>query len=377
MTPLPPGTMLGVVGGGQLGRMFVTAAQRLGYRVAVLAREEHSAAGQLADVECVGVQEDPATVVRFAKSVEALTCENELVPWECLAAADEVTRVRPGPHAMRMAQDRIVQRRFLTAHSLPFSSCVAVATPGDLQGVATTLSFPVCLKTARTGYDGRGQQWANGVNELATAWASLAHAAILVEEKVGIAIEFSIILARAEHGEIVLYEPIENVHRGGILDTSVCPSRISHETALAARVIAEQIARALELVGVLCVEFFLTTTGGVLVNEFAVRPHNSGHLTIEGCETSQFEQQVRALVGLPLGAPDLISPTAMTNLIGVSQPSPEGIVLPPTTTLHWYGKEPRRGRKVGHVTARAGDTRAALRAAIDGREALTSDAEVA
>ena len=371
MSVIEQGATLGVLGGGQLGRMFVEAAHRLGYGVSVLAAESGSPAGQIADFETVGNAENAAEVVRFAQSVAALTFENELVPWESLLAASDVTTVRPGPYALRVAQDRILQRRFLTELDLPVARFSVLERGGDLEGPVSALTFPVCLKSARSGYDGRGQWWAHRVDEVFSAWSRLDFRPVLVEERVDLEVEFSVILARGADGAVVTYEPIENVHSEGVLDTSKCPSGISAETAAAARKVAETIACRLDIVGVLATEFFVTANGQLLINEFAVRPHNSGHLTIEACQTSQFEQQVRALVGLPLGCPALVSAGAMTNLLGPWQPLAPPESLPPLATLHGYGKEPAPRRKMGHITALGDNPAGALRAARVAREMVT------
>lgn len=373
MSVIGPGATLGVIGGGQLGRMFVEAAHRLHYKVAVLAAEAACPAGLVADCMILGSQDDPKVVHTFARMVDALTYENELVPWECLAAAAEATLVRPGPEVLRIAQDRISQRRFLLRHAIPVAPFSTIEAGMDPSTAFAGLQFPLVMKASRNGYDGRSQARVERPEELFPAWASLGQVPVLIEQRVTLAVEFSIVLARAVDGTVVVYEPIENVHVDGILDTSVCPSAIPAAAARVGREIADTIARELGLVGVVCVEFFLTADGCVLVNEFATRPHNSGHLTIEACESSQFEQQLRALVGLPLGSARLTSPAAMANLVGIYSPDGEGFPVPRTSTLHWYGKQPMAGRKVGHITTCGEDAAAALREAMEVRDAVRAN----
>lgn len=352
MNQIPPGAMLGVLGGGQLGRMFVIAAHRLGYRVAVLSLSPGSPAGQLADAEICGDLNDPASVVAFARSVSALTFENEHFDPAVLAAASEATVVRPQAAVLRYTQDRLEQRNLLNELGSAVAPFAAIRRPADLAPAASAGIFPAFLKTARNGYDGRGQVEVTSIRAAFEAWERFGRVPAILEKRIELQAEFSVIVARTASGETALYEPIRNVHLEGVLDTSTCPAGLLPQTARLGQETAARIAQAVELEGVLCVEFFLDEFDRVLVNEIAARPHNSGHLTIEACEASQFEQQVRVLTGGPLGNTRLIAPAAMVNLLGAAPPGCTPVEeVASSVYLHRYGKESRYLRKVGHITA--------------------------
>ncbi len=376
MSEIPRGAVLGVLGGGQLGRMFVIAAQRLGYRVAVLAASPGSPAGQLADLETCGNLDSVATVLAFAESVSGLTFENEHFHPATLRAAAGVTVVRPQAAVLRRTGDRLEQRAFLAEVGADVAPFAAIREPADLVRAASLGIFPAYLKTARNGYDGRGQVEVGCFREAVEAWQRFGRAPAILEKRIELQAEFSVIVARSGPGETAVYDPIRNVHRDGILDASTCPAGLSAEAERTGRESALRIAERLDLEGVLCVEFFLDECDRVLVNEIAARPHNSGHLTIEASETSQFEQQVRVLAGLPLGSARLVSAAAMVNIFQ-SVPSGSRPVeeVTPGVFLHRYGKEPRAGRKVGHITALRRANGSALGRALALRTGLSVESE--
>lgn len=363
--PLLPGATLGVFGGGQLGRMFTHAAQRMGYRVHVFTPHRGSPAGVVADHEHVGLFSDQRSVASFALSVDAATLEFENVPTESIAAAEQHTPVRPGSHVLHTTQHRIREKTFLAEAGAPVGPFAPVNSLEDLRAAAQQLGLPAVLKTAQMGYDGKGQRVLRNESELADAWAAIGPGDCIFEAFIDFTREVSMLVTRGVDGQTVLYGPIENEHADHILDVSVLPAPATSATVAAeAARIATLIADKLGLVGLLCVELFEKADGTLLVNELAPRPHNSGHLTIEGCHTSQFEQQVRAVAGLPLGLPDSVAPAAMANLLGDLWFAEDGTPREPNwaaslaagASLHLYGKEsPRPGRKMGHLTV-LGDT---------------------
>ena len=364
MTKVPHGAEIGVLGGGQLGRMFVAAAHRLGYRVAVYAPERGSPAGVCADREVVGDLSDVAAVRKFATSVAALTYETEAIQPAILDAAAVLVPVRPGPEVLRWTSDRMAQRELCAELGLPVADYRAIRTPDDVAAAASEPLFPGFLKRCREGYDGRGQLGLCCHEGLAEAWELMGRAPALLERSVDGATEFSVLVARGHDGETVVYDPIRNVHVGGVLRLSSWPAMLSDRVVAEAGDIARAIASRVGLCGVLCVELFLDSSGTLLVNEFAARPHNSGHLTIEACETSQFEQQVRALAGLPLGSGQFLRPAAMANLFGEVGTGPAVEPAGCGAFVHRYGKRGYPGRKTGHVTAVAGTVEGAIATAL-------------
>lgn len=377
---LLPGATLGVFGGGQLGRMFAQAAQRMGYRVHVFGTHRDSPAGQVADHEHVGLLSDLRSVASFALGVDAATLEFENVPTDSIAVAERHTPVRPGSHVLRATQHRVREKTFLTEAGVPVGPFAAVASQEELRVAVETIGLPAVLKTAQMGYDGKGQRILRATDELDEAWSAIGPGECILEAFVHFRREVSMLVARGVGGETVLYGPIENEHANHILDTSVLPApETAPGVADEAARIAKRVAEALDAVGLICVELFETAAGGLLVNEIAPRPHNSGHLTIEGCRTSQFEQQVRAVAGLPLGSPDSVAPAAMANLLGDAWVADDGATREPNwpaalragASLHLYGKEaPRPGRKMGHLTTLADEPDAARQDARKARAAL-------
>ncbi len=367
--PILPGAVLGVLGGGQLGRMFALAARRLGYRVTVFAPEDDTPAGQIADEEVRAPYDDLGAVERFAASVEVVTFEFENVPADTAAAAARHAPVRPAGALLHTTQDRLREKRALRGLGLPVADFAPLERPADLDAARREVPGAGVLKTASWGYDGKGQRRVEGPDALAAAWDELGRARAVLEAFVPFEREVSVVGARGLDGSVALYEPFENAHANHVLDVTSWPARVPPRTRDAALAVARAVLEGLDVVGVLCVELFVLPDGELLVNELAPRPHNSGHLTIDACATSQFEQQVRAVCGLPLGAVEPLTPgAAMANLLGdlweAAEPDWPAALALPGVRLHLYGKaEPRPGRKMGHLTVTgAGAEEAAGRA---------------
>ena len=365
--PLLPGATIGVLGSGQLGRMLGLACRRMGYRLHVFSPERDTPAGQVADREVAAPYQDLDAVRAFARAVDVVTFEFENVPAATAAAAAGHAPVHPDGRVLHIAQNRLREKTALAGHGFPVTPFRAVASASEVRAVAEEVGLPAILKSAGFGYDGKGQAAVNGAGEAAAAWAAVTGysgeagtgPSAILERRVDFTHELSVIAARAASGgAAVTYPPCENRHDGGILDLSSCPAEVPPAVAERARTLACDLMEALDVVGVLCVELFLTTNGDLLVNEIAPRPHNSGHLTIEAAATSQFEQQLRAVCGLPLGATCLHRPAAMVNLLGdlwsAGPPSWERVAAIEGVSLHLYGKaQTRPGRKMGHLTALA------------------------
>lgn len=360
---LPPAT-LAVLGGGQLGRFFVRAAQELGYRVWVLDPDPHAPAGQIAHRHVVAAYDDPAALAELAAHAAAVTTEFENVPAATLEQLAERVPVRPGAAAVAVCQDRRAEKRFLAANGLPHGPFAVIESAADCER-ASAVRFPALLKTARLGYDGKGQQLVASAEALPTAWAALGKVPCVLEERLELAAELSVVLARGLEGTIVAFPPGANVHRNGILDATTAPAPLPKAVCQKAVAIARAVAERLDYVGVLGVEFFWTRDGRLYVNEMAPRPHNSGHHTLDACSVSQFDQQVRALCGLPLAPVRTHSRAVMVNLLGdlwfdeqgaYREPDWAGLLVLPHLALHLYGKrEARRGRKMGHFTVTGDD----------------------
>jgi 5-(carboxyamino)imidazole ribonucleotide synthase len=375
---IPPGSTIGVLGGGQLGRMFAMAARRLGYRVHTFAPEHDTPTGQIADVEVVAQYDDVAAVREFAKRVDVVTFEFENVSAEAAAAAEEHAIVRPNGRALAVAQHRIREKTFLSEHGLPVTPFAPVRSDAELAAAIDLVGCRAVLKTATFGYDGKGQvtiseggRSASGSGDARREEASARSGFPADLER-----EISVIGARGVDGSSVFYDPFENVHQRHILDVSVSPANVSSETAALAVDVTRRVMEALDFIGLLCVEFFVTRDGRLLVNELAPRPHNSGHLTFDACRTSQFEQQLRAICGLPLGSTEQLQPAAMANLLGDlwqgGEPNWAAALTFPAVKLHLYGKaSPRVGRKMGHITAMAATREEAKSLVIRARKALT------
>jgi 5-(carboxyamino)imidazole ribonucleotide synthase len=361
---IAPGAWLGLLGGGQLGRMFCMAAQSLGYKVAVLDPGDHSPAGSVADRHIRADYLDPDGLAQLAALVAAATTEFENVPAAALSFLARTARVAPTALSVEIAQDRIREKEFLVRCGLAVAP-FAVLRSGDDARAADAALLPGIVKSARLGYDGKGQQRAATRDEAAAAFAAMGGSACVLEQRIALEREISVVVARNERGETATWPVAENHHRDGILDVSIVPARITPERSAAALATATAVAAALDYRGVLCVEMFVTADGALLVNEIAPRPHNSGHYTIDACVTSQFEQQARVLAGLPLGDTRAHLPAVMVNLLGdiwfadkaadvPREPDWTRVLRHPQAKLHLYGKAvARRGRKMGHVTCLA------------------------
>jgi 5-(carboxyamino)imidazole ribonucleotide synthase len=373
---IPPGSTIGVLGGGQLGRMFAMAARRLGYRVHTLAPEHDTPTGQIADVEINASYDDLEAVTDFAKGVDVVTFEFENVPAAAAAAAEAQAIVRPNGRALAVAQHRLREKTFLAEHRLPVAPFARVASDDDLARAIEKVDFPAVLKTAALGYDGKGQVAVGAPADLTPAWETLGRREAVLEAFLDLQCEISVIGARGADGSWSPFGPIENEHRRHILDVSVAPARVPALTSALAVDITRRVMEALDYVGLLCLEFFVARDGRLLVNEIAPRPHNSGHLTFDACRTSQFEQQLRAICGLPLGSTEMLQPAAMANLLGDlwerGEPQWAAALAFPDVKLHLYGKTtPRPGRKMGHLTALAHTPSEAKARVIQARAALT------
>ncbi len=375
--PVLPGSAIGVLGSGQLGRMFAIAARRMGYRVHTLSPDEDTPTGQVADVEIKAPYEDLDAIRQFAGAVSVVTFEFENVPAPTAAAAACCAPVRPAGAVLHVAQHRLREKTFLSEAGLPVTPFRRVSSPEELAQAATELGLPAILKTADFGYDGKGQYRIYSPDDFAAAWQAVGEREAVLEAFVDFDCEISVVAARSITGDFVHYGAIENHHQNGILDISISPARVPPEITRDAVAIAREVLDRLAVVGVLCVEFFVSKNGRLLINELAPRPHNSGHLTIDANLTSQFEQQLRAVCGLPLGAVTQFSPAAMANLLGDlwdrGEPDWVSAAALPDVKLHLYGKlDPRPGRKMGHLTALAPTVEQALQEVKQARKTLTS-----
>jgi 5-(carboxyamino)imidazole ribonucleotide synthase len=373
---IAPGATLGVLGSGQLGRMFTIAARRMGYRVHTFSPDQDTPTGQVADLEVTAPYEDLDALRAFAKDVAVVTFEFENVPSEAVHALDGLVPVRPSGAALYIAQQRGREKAFLSERQFPTVPFARASTLAQLQAGAAPIGLPLVIKSAAFGYDGKGQHKITKPAEIERAWHALGGQEVLVEKFVSLQAEISVIAARGVDGAIAEYAPFENRHSNHILDVTTAPAAIPAHVAARAREIARAILDALDYVGILCVEFFVTTDGDLLVNELAPRPHNSYHESIEGCATSQFEQAVRAICDLPLGDPTSLRPAAIANLLGElwtpdRAPPFDQSLRATGARLHLYGKrEPRVGRKMGHVSATAATPREAVARAVAGRNVL-------
>ena len=376
MKPILPGATIGVLGSGQLGRMFTIAARRMGYRVHTFSPDEDTPTGQVADVEVTASYDDLDQVRAFASKVSVVTFEFENVPAPTAAAAEQSAPVRPGGSILHTTQQRIREKSFLTKAGLPLTPYREVRSLDELRHAIADLGVPAVLKSASFGYDGKGQFTIKSADQIETAWSAVRSPECVLEAFIDFACEISVVAARSASGEFVHWEAIENQHSRHILDVSIAPARVSSKTANAAVEIARTVLEKLDVVGVLCTEFFVTQDGGLLINELAPRPHNSGHLTIDACMTSQFEQQLRAVCGLPLGSTEMIRPAAMANLLGdlwrPHEPHWQHALAMPDVNLHLYGKlDARPGRKMGHLTALKPGVNDAYETAVEARRTLT------
>ena len=379
-----PGRAIGVLGGGQLGRMFAHAAQRLGYRVHVYEQSGPSPAGSVAYRETVAPFDDAAALEAFARSVDVVTYEFENIPSEPLEAVARIVGIHPAPAVLSTCQNRRREKAWLRENGFPHAD-YAEALDGDVAPAVARLGLPCVVKTADFGYDGKGQMRISAEEDLARAAAIFRGRRCVVERWVPFEREISAICARTAGGETRAFPVAENLHANHILDISIVPARIPRSVAEAAQALAARIADRLGVVGLVAVEMFVVPGGGLIVNELAPRPHNSGHWTMDACETSQFEQQVRAVCGLPLGPCGCRSPAVMVNILGdawawadgaaVGEPDWEALLREPSARLHLYGKpEPRPGRKMGHFTVLGDDQERVLDLALSLKSRLAAKA---
>lgn len=360
---IAPGATLGVLGGGQLGRMFAQAAQTAGYGVAVLEADEAAPAAQVTGIHLAARYDEPLALEQLARDCAAVTVEFENIPAQSLQWLQSRVPLAPAPQAVAVCQDRAREKALFARLGVPCAPHAALVAGSDPGAVDSAL-FPGILKTSRLGYDGKGQVAVQTAADLPAAWAALGGVDCVLEKKLDLAFELSVVLARGSDGRMVQFAPQQNLHRGGILFASFAPGPdIDPELAQRAQDAAATIAAGLDYVGVLCVEFFVLRDGRLLANEIAPRPHNSGHHTIDSCSISQFELQWRALVGAPLLQPRQHSAAVMLNLLGElwfdaagrqREPDWAAVLALPGAHLHLYGKHvPRSGRKMGHLTCTA------------------------
>lgn len=375
--PILPGATLGILGSGQLGRMFAIAARRLGYRVVVFSPDDDTPTGQVADVEIQADYLDLDRVADFARQVDVVSFEFENVPAQTTAACEKFVPVRPAGSVLYVSQNRLREKSYLRDAGLPVTPFVEVTGLQSLAAEAARSGLPAVLKTADWGYDGKGQVLLRSADQFAEAWTKLHVDRAILETFIDFECELSVVAARGLDGQIVTYGPMLNTHHHHILDISICPAPLPERVLQEAAEIARAVLEQLDVVGVMCVEFFLTKDGRLLINETAPRPHNSGHLTIDAHVTCQFEQQVRAICGLPLGSAEQYRPAAMANLLGdlwESQPPNWSAACAfADVKLHLYGKKSARpGRKMGHLTVLADTATAAATRVRTAREALAT-----
>ena len=370
-----PCSTIGILGGGQLGRMFTIAARTMGYNVIVLDPDTNSPAGKLASQHICADYRDKAALEILSNQCDAVTTEFENIPAEILAELEQTIPVRPSSQAVTITQDRIQEKSFLKDNGFPTAPFAIVESLDDLKAATQTIGTPAILKVSRFGYDGKGQFSVNSEADIEQAWSSLKAEVCVLELRMPLDMEVSVVLARGSEGEVITYPVSENIHEGGILDVSIVPARIEPNLESKVLEMATKIADALDYVGVMAVEFFISN-GKLLVNEIAPRPHNSGHYTLDACVTDQFEQQVRAVCGLPLGDTRLLTPIVMINMLGDiwhdgAAPKWQKLLDHPNVKLHLYGKqEARPGRKMGHFTVLSANINDALTLAKDLKQQL-------
>ena len=371
---ISPGKIIGVLGGGQLGRMFAHAAERLGYRVHIYEPARHSPAGEVSAVEVNAPYTDVQRLTDFVGGCDVVTYEFENIPVEPLWEIEKKARLRPHWHVLEICQNRMREKTWLRKNGFPHVPFAEVEAGGDLAAAIRRIGIPCVVKTADFGYDGKGQIKVTDEAGVTRAVGAFAKQRSVVEKFIDFKCELSVIVARTEEGAMKTFPVSENIHTKHILDFSIVPARIADHIRVEAEALAKTIAEKLGLIGLLAVELFLTDRSELLVNELAPRPHNSGHYTLDACRTSQFEQHVRAVTGLPLGDTTLTSPVVMVNILGDSwkwrgaelagDPDWAAVLAEPSAKLHLYGKsEPRIGRKMGHFTVQAATADAALEAA--------------
>ena len=376
-SPLNPGSTIGIIGGGQLGRMLAIAARQMDYKTVVLAPDSNCPAGQVADRVIRSDYSDLKASSELAALADVVTYEFENVDADSVSSAEKHKPVRPSSSVLRTTQNRLHEKKALLQAGIPVANFRKVDSLRDLEDAASVLGYPMVLKTATEGYDGKGQSIIDGERDLANSYDQLSarNVDLIVEQFVSFKAEVSTICARTIDGMTATFDPAENIHRNHILDTSIVPARIDESVVDKARIIATDIAEKLDVIGLIAVEMFVTQENDILVNELAPRPHNSGHYTMDGCDTSQFEQLVRVLAGMPITLPRLHSPTVMVNLLGEiwedtgGNPDWQRALEMPGVSLHLYGKSAARvGRKMGHINVVAETVEEALYIAVEARE---------
>lgn len=372
---IAPGAVLGILGSGQLGRMFALAAKRMGYRVHTYSPDRDTPTGQVADKEVQAPYEDLDALAAFSKEVDVVSFEFENVPSLASECVARYVPVRPRGEVLHIIQNRLREKTFISSRGFPLAPFHPVRSEAELEAAVAAIGVPAVLKTAGFGYDGKGQVVIRRPQEARAAWQQLGEVEAVLEGFVDFKSELSVVAARGLDGEFAHYGVIENLHSNHILDLSIPDAPIEPRLRQEAIDIARGLMEALDVVGVLCVEMFLTQDDRLLVNELAPRPHNSGHYTFDACLTDQFEQQVRAICGLPLGATDQQRPAVMANLLGdlweQGEPNWAAALADPQVKLHLYGKaEPRPGRKMGHLVAFGSDREDARQRALAARAAL-------
>jgi 5-(carboxyamino)imidazole ribonucleotide synthase len=374
---IEPGAAIGVLGGGQLGRMFAIAARRMGYRVHTLSPDFDTPTGQVSDLEIKAPYDDLDAVEAFAREVQVVTFEFENVPAATAEAAGRHVPVRPSGAVLHTTQNRLREKAFLEKNGFPVARFAAIRSLADVEAAVAHVGLPGVLKTAAWGYDGKGQRRVATTEQVRAAFIELGSNDAVLETFVDFEVECSVVAARSLDGSYADYGLIENHHSRHILDVSIAPARQPDSVRRRALAIARGVLEALDVVGVLCIEFFVTRDGELIVNELAPRPHNSGHLTFDACMSSQFEQQLRAICGLPLGSMELLRPAAMANVLGDlwehGTPDWAAACALPTVKLHLYGKAiPHPGRKMGHLTAFGATADEAAATVVEARRALTA-----
>jgi len=376
-SPLNPGSTIGIIGGGQLGRMLAIAARQMDYKTVVLDPDSNCPAGQVADRVIRSDYSDLKASSELAALADVVTYEFENVDADSVSSAEKHKPVRPSSSVLRTTQNRLHEKKALLQAGIPVANFRKVDSLRDLEDAASVLGYPMVLKTATEGYDGKGQSIIDGERDLAISYDQLSarNVDLIVEQFVSFKAEVSTICARTIDGMTAIFDPAENIHRNHILDTSIVPARIDESVTDKARIIATDIAEKLDVIGLIAVEMFVTQENDILVNELAPRPHNSGHYTMDGCDTSQFEQLVRILAGMPITLPKLHSPTVMVNLLGEiwedtdGNPDWQRALELPGVSLHLYGKSAARvGRKMGHINVVAETVEEALYIAVEARE---------
>ncbi len=360
-----PGATLGMLGGGQLGRMFTTAAQTMGYKVIVLDPDANSPAGIIADRHIHAQYDDTSALQELAEHCDAITTEFENIPASTLAFLEQKTVVHPSSDALSKTQNRIIEKQFIASLGIDVAPFLAIRSHEDIAQIGDKIIFPAILKLANFGYDGKGQIVCQDISAVKTAFDALDQKECVLEQRIDLDKEVSTVLARSELGDISNYPVAENVHINGILHSSTVPSSLTASQTEGVLAIADKIAEGLNYVGTMAVEFFISKQGNIIANEIAPRPHNSGHFTLDACETSQFEQQVRMLCNLPSGGCKLTSPVVMINILGdvwgSTEPNWFELLSIPNNKLHLYGKlAARAGRKMGHYNVLASSTEQAM-----------------